>query len=99
MTQTKVRHLKDTMCDQFSEVFQLCQFVLDGSRHAPLVEATLETLLRFLHWIPLGYIFETALTETLVLKFLGVPLFRFALRADRRPLVRARVTSFAGTRR
>lgn len=76
MTQTKVRYLKDTMCSQFSEVFQLCQYVLDNSQNAPLVEATLETLLRFLNWIPLGYIFETKLIDTLVFKFFNVPLFR-----------------------
>jgi len=78
MTQTKAKHLKDTMCSQFSEVFQLCQYVLDNSQNAPLVGATLETLLRFLNWIPLGYIFETKLIDTLVFKFFNVPLFRYA---------------------
>jgi len=76
MTQTKAKHLKDTVCDQFSDVFQLCQFVLDNSQNAPLVGATLETLLRFLNWIPLGYIFETKLINTLIFKFLNVPMFR-----------------------
>ena len=76
MTQTKAKHLKDTMCSQFSEVFQLCQFVLDNSQNAPLVGVTLETLLRFLNWIPLGYIFETKLINTLIFKFLNVPMFR-----------------------
>lgn len=76
MTQTKAKHLKDTMCSQFSEVFQLCQYVLDNSPNAPLVGATLETLLRFLNWIPLGYIFETKLIETLIFKFFNVPMFR-----------------------
>ena len=38
--------------------------------------ATLETLLRFLSWVPLGYIFETKLITTLIYKFLNVPLFR-----------------------
>jgi exportin-1 len=40
------------------------------------VGSTLETLLRFLSWVPLGYIFETKLIATLTLKFLNVPLFR-----------------------
>jgi hypothetical protein len=52
------------MCSQFSEVFQLCQYVLDNSQNPPLVGVTLETLLRFLNWIPLGYIFETKLIST-----------------------------------
>ncbi|XP_029040796.1 exportin-1 emb [Osmia lignaria lignaria] len=76
MTQTKAKHLKDTMCSEFSQIFQLCQFVLDNSQNVPLVAVTLETLLRFLNWIPLGYIFETELISTLVFKFLNVPIFR-----------------------
>ncbi|CAB4067879.1 XPO1 [Lepeophtheirus salmonis] len=76
MTQTKAKHLKDTMCTQFSEVFKLCEAVMSHSQNATLVGATLDTLLRFLNWIPLGYIFETKLIDTLILKFLSVPMFR-----------------------
>lgn len=76
VTQTKAKHLKDTMCAQFSEIYTLCQFVLENSQNAPLVEATLSTLLRFLNWVPLGYIFETKLISTLIFKFLNVPMFR-----------------------
>ncbi|CAH1792053.1 unnamed protein product [Owenia fusiformis] len=76
MTQAKAKHLKDSMCSQFSQIFQLCQYVMDNSQNAPLVGSTLETLLRFLNWIPLGYIFETKLITTLIYKFLNVPMFR-----------------------
>merc|ERR550532_2332810 len=76
MTQAKAKHLKDSMCSEFSQIFQLCQFVMENSQNAPLVGATLETLLRFLNWIPLGYIFETKLITTLIYKFLNVPMFR-----------------------
>lgn len=76
ITQTKAKHLKDTMCSEFSQIFQLCLFVLEGSMNAPLIAVTLDTLLRFLNWIPLGYIFETKLVETLIFKFLNVPMFR-----------------------
>ncbi|XP_078589610.1 exportin-1-like isoform X2 [Branchiostoma floridae x Branchiostoma japonicum] len=76
MTQVKAKHLKDSMCNEFSQIFQLCQFVMDNSQNAPLVASTLETLLRFLNWIPLGYIFETKLISTLIYKFLNVPMFR-----------------------
>ncbi|XP_058803182.1 exportin-1 [Phymastichus coffea] len=76
MTQTKAKHLKDTMCSEFSQIFQLCQFVMDNSQNVPLVAVTLETLLRFLNWIPLGYIFETKLINILIFKFLNVPIFR-----------------------
>ena len=37
---------------------------------------TLETLLRFLNWIPLGYIFETELIPQLINTFLVIPIFR-----------------------
>lgn len=76
MTQAKAKHLKDSMCQEFGLIFQLCQFVLENSQNASLVVSTLETLLRFMHWIPLGYIFETNLIQTLVYKFFIVPLFR-----------------------
>ncbi|KAJ8674237.1 hypothetical protein QAD02_005499 [Eretmocerus hayati] len=76
LTQTKAKHLKDTMCSEFSQVFELCQFVMENSKSVPLVAVTLETLLRFLNWIPLGYIFETKLINTLIFKFLNVPMFR-----------------------
>ncbi|KAK9879853.1 hypothetical protein WA026_008357 [Henosepilachna vigintioctopunctata] len=76
ITQTKAKHLKDTMCSEFSAIFHLCQFVLENSQNPPLVNATLETLLRFMNWIPLGYIFETKLTTMFIFKFLPVPMFR-----------------------
>jgi len=76
MTQVKAKHLKDSMCNEFSDVFQLCQFVMDNSQNAPLVKATLNTLLCFLNWIPLGYIFETELIQQLIYKFLSLPMFR-----------------------
>jgi len=76
MTQTKAKHLKENMCSEFSVIFQLAQFVMENSQNATLVGATLETLLRFLNWIPLGYIFETNLISSLIDKFLDVPMFR-----------------------
>eukprot|EP00123_Amoebidium_parasiticum_P017948 comp24043_c0_seq2/m.43098 comp24043_c0_seq2/g.43098 ORF comp24043_c0_seq2/g.43098 comp24043_c0_seq2/m.43098 type:complete len:1076 (-) comp24043_c0_seq2:246-3473(-) len=75
MTHRKARKLKDTMCEQFGEVFQLCMFVLDNTSSNVLIKATLETLLRFLSWIPLGYMFETDLISRLH-KYLGIPQFR-----------------------
>jgi len=68
MTQAKAKHLKDTMCQQFREVFTLCQFVMENSNNTTLIQCTLETLLRFLNWIPLGYIFETGLINALIYK-------------------------------
>ncbi|KAI0518198.1 CRM1 C terminal-domain-containing protein [Xylaria bambusicola] len=76
MTSAKTRNLKTTMCNEFSQIFQLCQEILTSANQPSLVKATLETLLRFCNWIPLGYIFETPLIETLRTRFLEVPEFR-----------------------
>ncbi|OXB52455.1 UNVERIFIED_CONTAM: hypothetical protein H355_003975, partial [Colinus virginianus] len=57
-----------SMCNEFSQIFQLCQFVMENSPNAPLIQATLETLLQFLNWIPLGYMYETKLISTLIYK-------------------------------
>jgi exportin-1 len=76
MTSTKTRNLKQTMCAEFSQIFQLCQEVLNTATQPSLVNATLETLLRFCNWIPLGYIFETDLINTLRTRFLSTPEFR-----------------------
>ncbi|KAL2260318.1 hypothetical protein VTK26DRAFT_5688 [Humicola hyalothermophila] len=76
MTSTKTRNLKTTMCAEFSQIFQLCQEILNSATQPSLIKATLETLLRFCNWIPLGYIFETPLIDTLRTRFLEVPEFR-----------------------
>jgi exportin-1 len=66
MTQTKIKNLKNQMCGEFSEIFKLCNEVLEEANKSSLVKATLETLLRFLNWIPLGYIFETTIIDVLL---------------------------------
>jgi len=76
MTSTKTRNLKTTMCAEFSQIFHLCQEILDSAIQPSLIKATLQTLLRFCNWIPLGYIFETPLIQTLRTRFLEAPEFR-----------------------
>lgn len=66
MTQAKTKALKQSMCQEFSEIFNLCNEVLEKANKPSLIKATLETLLRFLNWIPLGYIFETQIIDHLV---------------------------------
>lgn len=66
MTQAKTKALKQTMCAEFGEIFNLCNEVLEKANKPSLIRATLETLLRFLNWIPLGYIFETQIIDILV---------------------------------
>lgn len=76
MTQTKTKNLKNQMCGEFSEIFQLCLEVLEKAQRPSLIKATLETMLRFLNWIPLGYIFETSIIDQLLTRFLEVNEFR-----------------------
>ena len=76
MTSTKTKNLKTTMCAEFSSIFQLCNEVLNSATQPSLIKATLETLLRFFNWIPLGYIFETPIIDTLRTRFLETPEFR-----------------------
>jgi exportin-1 len=76
MTSVKTKNLKNTMSQEFAAIFQLCNDVLTTANQSSLVKATLETLLRFLGWIPLGYIFETGIIDTLRNRFLEVPEFR-----------------------
>jgi len=66
MTQTKIKNLKNQMCGEFAEIFKLCSEVLEQAQKVSLIRATLETLLRFLNWIPLGYIFETTIIDLLL---------------------------------
>ncbi len=66
MTQAKTKNLKNQMCGEFSEIFNLCTEVLEKANKPSLIKATLETLLRFLNWIPLGFIFETNLIDNLI---------------------------------
>ncbi|KAI9434013.1 armadillo-type protein [Lactarius indigo] len=76
LTQTKIKNLKNQMCGEFSEIFKLCAEILEEASKTSLVRATLETLLRFLNWIPLGYIFETTIVDVLIQRFLEAPDFR-----------------------
>ncbi|KAF2769653.1 hypothetical protein EJ03DRAFT_272029 [Teratosphaeria nubilosa] len=81
MTSTKTKQLKQSMCDEFTSIYNLCSEILRTADQPSLIKATLETLLRFLNWIPLGYIFETppggaSLIDTLRSRFLEAPEFR-----------------------
>ncbi|KAF2863968.1 hypothetical protein K470DRAFT_48733 [Piedraia hortae CBS 480.64] len=81
MTSAKTKQLKQSMCDEFTNIYQLCSEILQTANQPNLIKATLETLLRFLNWIPLGYIFESppggaSLIETLRSRFLETPEFR-----------------------
>ncbi|GMY06408.1 protein EXPORTIN 1A [Fagus crenata] len=75
MTQQKIKDLKQSLNSEFQLIHELCLYVLSASQRTELIRATLSTLHAFLSWIPLGYIFESPLLETL-LKFFPVPSYR-----------------------
>ncbi|CAI4063882.1 hypothetical protein SUVZ_07G4460 [Saccharomyces uvarum] len=70
MTQAKALHLKNSMSKEFEQIFKLCFQVLEQGSSTSLIVATLESLLRYLHWIPYRYIYETNILELLSTKFM-----------------------------
>ncbi|GAM19592.1 hypothetical protein SAMD00019534_027670, partial [Acytostelium subglobosum LB1] len=85
MTQAKIQSLKISFEKEFSLINELCQFILENATRPSLIKATLDTLQRFLNWIPLHYIIEThpqpepsKLVKLLLLKFFPEPQFRNA---------------------
>ncbi|CAB3396830.1 unnamed protein product [Caenorhabditis bovis] len=76
LTQAKEQHLKQQFCGQFQDVFTLCVSILEKCPSNSMVQATLKTLHRFLTWIPVGYVFETNITELLSENFLSLEVYR-----------------------
>lgn len=76
MVTQKVKTMKESLNGEFSNIFHLCEFILANSQKPSLLIVTLQTLQRFLTWIPLGFIFQTPLVDTLLNKFFTQPLFR-----------------------
>jgi exportin-1 len=75
LTQAKIAELKNALNTDFPQIHELCEFVLQHSQRPQLIQKTLLTLHAFLSWIPLGYIFESTLLDTL-LKLSPDPNFR-----------------------
>ncbi|KAH3674460.1 hypothetical protein WICMUC_003297 [Wickerhamomyces mucosus] len=71
LTQARAKNLKVRMGEEFQEIFKLCYEVLDKATRPSLIVSTLNSLLRYLQWIPLGYTFETDLLDLLTNKFLA----------------------------
>mmetsp|Transcript_26954 Transcript_26954/g.80810 ORF Transcript_26954/g.80810 Transcript_26954/m.80810 type:complete len:741 (-) Transcript_26954:1129-3351(-) len=69
MTEAKATRLKESMAEEFGKVFELCLFVLTESECPSLLLETLSTLLGFIKWIDLDYIFTPTLIELLLEKF------------------------------
>ncbi|CAN6308416.1 unnamed protein product [Urochloa humidicola] len=75
MTQQKIKELKSSLNSEFRLIHELCLYVLSATQRAELIRATLATLHAFLSWIPVGFIFESPLLETL-LKFFPLAAYR-----------------------
>ncbi|GCF01671.1 karyopherin transporter [Zygosaccharomyces mellis] len=73
MTQAKSLHLKTSMSKEFEQIFKFCYEVLEQGSSPSLVVSALESLLRYLHWIPYRYIYESNVLELLSTKFLMSP--------------------------
>lgn len=76
MVTEKVKKMKESLNSEFSQIYHLCEFILEHSQRPSLLAVTLQTLQRFLTWIPLGFIFQTQLIEALLNKFFPEPMFR-----------------------
>ena len=76
MVTEKVKKMKESLNGEFSSIYQLCEFILKHSQRPSLLKVTLQTLQRFLTWIPLGFIFQTNLVDALLNKFFPEPMFR-----------------------
>lgn len=76
MVTEKVKSMKESLNTEFQSIYQLCEFILAHSQRPSLLQVTLETLQRFLTWIPLDYIFRTQLIDALLNKFFPEPVFR-----------------------
>jgi len=76
MVTEKVKLMKESLNGEFSAIYHLCDFVLEHSQRPSLLKVTLQTLQRFLTWIPLGFIFQTKLIDILINKFFPEPAFR-----------------------
>ena len=77
MVSKKVDSMKESLAQEFQQVFQLCSMVLTSSVSGSLMEATLVTLQRFTTWITPNYIFESQLIPNLIDK-LSIPTLRTA---------------------
>lgn len=76
MVTEKVKKMKESLNGEFSSIYHLCEFILEHSQRPSLLKVTLQTLQRFLTWIPLGFIFQTNLIDALLNKFFPLPMFR-----------------------
>ncbi|CAO3655958.1 unnamed protein product [Mucor fragilis] len=66
MTVAKMHRLKDQMVNEFGSIFDLCKTILtQKNTNAHLMKATLETLQKFICWIPVQFVYQQDLVQLL----------------------------------
>ncbi|CEP20119.1 hypothetical protein [Parasitella parasitica] len=66
MTVAKMHRLKDQMVNEFGSIFDLCKSILaQQTANAHLIKATLETLQKFICWIPVQFVYQQDLIQLL----------------------------------
>ncbi|KAI8878522.1 ARM repeat-containing protein [Backusella circina FSU 941] len=76
MTLSKMQKLKSQMVDEFGSIFDLCKSILSANVPETLSRAALETLLKFISWIPIQFVFQQSLIDILTRKFTESPTQR-----------------------
>ena len=76
MVTEKAKAMKESLNSEFQSIYHLCECILAHSQRPSLLSVTLQTLQRFLTWIPLEFIFRTQLIDALLNKFFPEPMFR-----------------------
>ncbi|KAF1802126.1 nuclear export factor CRM1 [Mucor lusitanicus] len=66
MTVAKMHKLKEQMVNEFGSIFDLCKTILgQNNTNAHLIRATLETLQKFICWIPVQFVYQQDLVQLL----------------------------------
>lgn len=76
LSSTKQKRLKESIKQQFEDVYRLCMFVMANSQEPKLINATLETFIKFLSWIPYSYAFNEEFVQRLLFHLFPLPIFR-----------------------
>lgn len=70
LTTAKANSLKQSFKKEFGLIFDLCLSILEKCETFNLLSTTLDTLLRFLNWIPSNYIFQSKFLDILCVRLL-----------------------------
>jgi exportin-1 len=74
MTLSKMQKLKTQMVNEFGSIFDLCKSVLSANVPESLSKAAFETLLKFISWIPIQFVFQQSLIDILTRKVMLLSL-------------------------